>query len=140
MAALGFCAPPSATPPSSKASPQAVTLSSQAPVSRLPISLRGAVAVDLSITRIVNPSAQPVSVRAELAACEGGQSRKYELGVATPYPQDQTGVFVLPIPSGAKAQLASCGGTAAVTFTLVPVRDAETLGPGIVIAATVRAR
>jgi hypothetical protein len=137
MLAIGICGqPPSAPAPS----PLAVSLSTASPATRVSLILDGAAAVELSVTKIANPSGQPIGIRVEVDVCKGASLRKYDLGLASPFPKDQIGVFVLPLPKDASTQLTSCKGAGSLVLSVVPLREGETLTEGILIAADIRAK
>jgi hypothetical protein len=115
-------------------------MSSQSPTTLVLLPLAKATTVEVSITKIENPSEQPIGIRVTVVACPGSKSRNYDLGMAVAYPATQAGVFDLPLSKDAVLNLATCDGKAEVRMTLTPVREGEPLSNGTVVRTALQAR
>ena len=138
---IGACSQLSTSNPSPTPTVQSlmVILSSSSPTAHVSVGLRDATALELNLTKIENPTGQPIAVRIVLQVRTEGKLHSYELGMAAPFPTSQTGVFLLPFPEDAKALLKSLSATSDVLLTLLPVRTEESLREGTTIVGHIQA-
>ena len=79
----------------------AATLTAEQPIASLPLTARvltsGAEVLEVTITKVVNPSQTPVSVFVSFSVGEKGtpEARQISLGSFSLYPPDQPGKFLL---------------------------------------------
>ncbi len=92
---------PSATSTAAPVPSTAATLTAEQPVSSLPVETAvlksGAEVLEVTITKVVNPSQTPVSVLVSLAVGQKGTSEAQQISVGSfsLYPPDQPGKFLL---------------------------------------------
>jgi len=74
--------------------------------------------LELKLTSIDNPRRQAFSVEAVLEVTVDGRTRQFELGAAAPFPADQPGVFVLPLPEFVQSTMSAPNASVSVLLSL----------------------
>lgn len=99
-----------------------VELSASAPQERLPLPAfaTAPTVLQLAITAIDNPKAQAFAVSASLQP-PGGVEGGVPIGTFAPFPVDQPGTFVLPLPAPAQEVLAGASEGLALRLALEPM-------------------
>ena len=86
------------------------------PTARVPLFLRSADVLEVTIRKIDNPRQQAIVIHVVL---ELGSPEQIDVGAVAPFPSDQTGTFVLPVPPAAQAAIAANHpGTVALIISL----------------------
>lgn len=93
--------------------------------------------LELTVRNIDNPTQQAIAISVQLEVMIDTGSRSVDLGLATPFPPDQPGVFLLALPDAARTALAA-GRTALASLRVVTISAAEPLQPRVAVVVGVR--
>jgi hypothetical protein len=115
-------------------------LTAEHPSAQVALASPAVQVLELRITKIDNPARQGVGVRTTLQVTQAGRVARFELGVAAPFPADQPGTFLLPLPRDAQDAVASSPTAAVVDLTLISSAEHESVKEGVVVVIELRAR